>query len=37
MLEIFVDVAPSFGISLNPFKFPAGGLPLEVGFRLWLK
>jgi hypothetical protein len=37
MLEVFLDVAPSLGISVNPFNFPAGGLPLELGFRLWLK
>jgi hypothetical protein len=41
MLEVFVDVAPSFGIRIaskseKKIKFPAGSLPLEVGFRLWL-
>ena len=33
--EIYLQAVPSLGISLNPFKFPAGGWPINVGFRLW--
>jgi hypothetical protein len=37
ILEIFVDIAPSVGISLVPsFDFPNGGWPVEFGIRLWL-
>jgi hypothetical protein len=37
MIEIFLDVAPSLGIRVTPgFEFPAGGLPIELGFRIWL-
>jgi hypothetical protein len=35
-VEIFLDVAPSLGVSINPFHFPAGGWPIELGIRLWL-
>ncbi|MDR2702215.1 MAG: hypothetical protein LBB72_07270 [Spirochaetaceae bacterium] len=37
ILEIFLDVAPSVGISvINPFEFPVGGWPVELGIRFWL-
>jgi hypothetical protein len=35
-LEVFTNIAPSLGISINPFHFPEGGLPIEIGVRLWL-
>jgi len=35
-LEVFADVAPSLGISVNPVDFPAGGFPIEIGVRFWL-
>jgi len=36
ILEIFMDVAPCVGVSLvNPFKFPVGGWPAELGIRIW--
>ena len=36
ILEVFINIAPSIGISLNPFYFPAGGIAGEIGVRLWL-
>jgi opacity protein-like surface antigen len=34
-LELFLDVAPSLGVSINPLHFPSGGWPIELGLRLW--
>jgi opacity protein-like surface antigen len=36
LLEIFIDIAPSLGIRINPVDFPDGGWPVEIGIRLWL-
>ena len=34
-LEIFLNLAPSLGIHINPLDFPNGGLGAEFGIRLW--
>jgi len=36
LLEIFLDIAPSLGLAINPLDFPAGGWPIELGLRFWL-
>jgi hypothetical protein len=36
VLELFLNLAPSLGINVNPLDFPAGGLGAEFGIRLWL-
>jgi len=46
-LELFVDVAPSYGVSIwthhdggynfpDPFNSNSWGWPIEIGFRVWL-
>jgi hypothetical protein len=34
-LELFVEVAPKFGATLNPIVFPVWGVQSAVGFRFW--
>jgi hypothetical protein len=34
-LEVFLDIAPSLGVAINPFHFPAVGFPVELGIRFW--
>ena len=42
LLEFFLNIAPSLGLAVDiggndaGLKFPRGGLPLEVGIRVWL-
>jgi hypothetical protein len=37
-LELFLGVAPNLGVVISPeFHFPAGGWPIELGIRIWLK
>jgi len=42
-LEFFVNLAPNLGVGLyfgdydDRFKFPEGGLGLDLGLRLWLR
>ena len=33
--ELFLELAPAFGIALNPFQFPTLGLQNALGFRFW--
>jgi len=33
--ELFLELAPAFGLSLNPFQFPTFGLQNALGFRFW--
>jgi len=35
--ELWLDLAPSLGISLNPLYFPDWSVPAELGFRAWIK
>jgi hypothetical protein len=36
-LEIFLNISPSLGLGIIPdFHFPVGGVPLEIGIRVWL-
>ena len=38
ILEIFLSVSPSLGVKIDNvdnFYFPAGGWPIEIGFRIW--
>jgi hypothetical protein len=35
-VEVFLTIAPSLGLQLTPLYFPAGGLPVELGIRIWL-
>jgi hypothetical protein len=34
--ELWLDVAPSLGVSVIPFEFPNWYLDGEVGFRVWM-
>jgi len=34
-LEIFLNLAPSLGIHINPLDFPNGGFGAEFGIRVW--
>ena len=36
IFELFLDIAPSLGFTINPIHFPSGGFPIEFGFRLWV-
>ena len=33
--ELFLELAPAFGLSVNPFHFPTFGLQNALGFRFW--
>jgi hypothetical protein len=35
LLELFIEIAPSLGIQVNPFYFPIGGWGGAFGIRLW--
>lgn len=35
--ELWLDLAPSLGIVLNPVSFPDWSVPAEIGFRAWLR
>ena len=34
-LELFIEIAPSIGLDLNPVAFPVWGLQGAIGFRFW--
>lgn len=34
-LELFLEIAPRAGITLNPFYFPSWGIQGAAGFRFW--
>jgi len=34
-LEIYLNLAPSLGLHINPLDFPDGGIGLEIGIRVW--
>lgn len=36
-LELFLEVAPTAGIGMNPFQFPTWGVQSAFGFRFWFK
>lgn len=35
--ELWLDIAPSLGLAVNPLNFPDWGICGELGFRVWLK
>jgi hypothetical protein len=35
--ELWLDLAPSLGLQLNPVAFPDWSLPAELGLRAWLR
>lgn len=34
-LELFVEIAPAFGVDIDPFRFPTFGWQTALGFRFW--